>query len=114
MAQVEYKEYLLMASRGEQDMMTNLPFLVEKDAVNGESRWTTHSHGHSLDPFNKLVKTPAAYNKRDQVVTHKKHHHGFYANLKCTTDFYESHKEDLDKYINEEDYLKSAPKPAWL
>lgn len=110
----QYKEYLLMASRGENEMMTNLPFLVEKDASTGKDRWTTASHNHSLDTFAKLVKIPASLNKRDQVVTHKKHYHGFFASLKCTEDYYYKYQEQLDKYINEEKYINRDSQPNWL
>ncbi len=112
--EVKYNEYLLMATRGEQDMMAGLPFMVEKDVVTGEDRWTLCSHGHMLDPFNKLVKVPATYNKYGQVTSHKKHYHGFYASLKCTEDYYSKYKEQLDNYINEEEYLQKASKPVWL
>lgn len=107
-----YKDFLLMATRGEKDMKQNLPFMTEKD-FEGNVCWTISSHDHEIDAFGKLVNEPAVVRK-GRTIQHRKYYHGFFASLRCTEDYYSKYKEHLDKYINEEEYLLNATRSTWL
>tara|TARA_B110000495_G_C22890834_1_gene519604 strand:- start:540 stop:881 length:342 start_codon:yes stop_codon:yes gene_type:complete len=110
-------EFLLMDTRGEQDLMKFCPFLTElKIDTFDNYQWCTATTEYNLNPFGLLIKSPATFTKKGKVVEHVKYYHGFFATIQCTDNFYTKYKPNLDKYIVTDDHIKiirdSVPK--WL
>lgn len=108
------REFLLRSTRGELDLMTYLPFLTEQDVATKKARWCIAAAEYDLNPFGKLIKAPARYHARGHIIEHKKYYHGFFANLRCTEEFYNKYKVVLDKYIVTEDHINRDSQPSWL
>lgn len=108
------KEFLLRSTKGEIDMLTYLPFMTELDVDTKKPRWTIAAKEFDVNPFGKLIKTPARFHARGHIIEHKKYYHGFFMNLKCTEEFYNKYKNNLDKYIVTEDHINRDHQPAWL
>lgn len=106
--------FLLRNSRGEADMMIYLPFLTEKDLQTKKQRWCIATPEYDLNPFGKLVKSPAKYHSKGKVLEHRKYYHGFFANLSCTEEFYNKYKNNLDKYIVVEEHINRDSQPTWF
>jgi hypothetical protein len=109
-----WKEFLLRSTRGELDLMTYLPFLTEVDVETKKPRWCIATVEYDLNPFGKLIKTPARYHARGYTIDHKKYYHGFFVNLRCTEEFYNKYKNNLDQYIVTEEHISRDSQPSWL
>lgn len=108
------KEFLLRSTKGEIDMLTYLPFMTEVDVDTKKTGWTIAAKEYDVNPFGKLVKTPARFHARGHIIEHKKYYHGFFMNLKCTEDFYNKYKNNLDQYIVTEEHINREHQPAWF
>lgn len=106
---------LLLGLEGEQKMMEALPFMVMSDIDSDKKRWCLASTEYNLNPFGKLVKKPARYLPNGETFEHKKHYHGWFASLRCSEEFYNEHKEDLDKFdVTNEKHFKTDYLPTWM
>tara|TARA_B100001750_G_C15376543_1_gene530132 strand:- start:354 stop:686 length:333 start_codon:yes stop_codon:yes gene_type:complete len=108
------KEFLLRGLKGENDMLLYLPFMTEKDVDTKEERWCIAAEEYDINPFGKLIKSPARFHARGHIIEHKKYYHGFFMNLKCTEEFYNKYKNNLDKYICTEDHINRDYQPSWM
>tara|TARA_B100000029_G_scaffold129504_1_gene122991 strand:- start:1676 stop:2005 length:330 start_codon:yes stop_codon:yes gene_type:complete len=106
------KEILLRSTLGEAHLIKCLPFLTVKDLETKKPVWCRATADYDLNPFGKLVKSQAKTNAAGKIIAHKKHHHGFFVNLKCTEEFYEKNKGGLENFHAREDQGFIAP--AWL
>ena len=95
-------------------MLTYLPFMTEMDVDTKKTGWTIAAKEYDVNPFGKLVKTPARFHARGHIIEHKKYYHGFFMNLKCTEDFYNKYKNNLDQYIVTEEHINREHQPAWF
>ena len=104
-----------MSTRGEADMMKFLPFLTEVIVGTFDDRqWCIATHEYGLNPFAKLLKSPATYHPKGHIIEHKKYYHGFFASINCEEEFYNKYKANLDKYIVTEDHIIRDFQPTWL
>ena len=104
-----------MSTRGETDLMMYLPFLTE--IIVGtldDKQWCMATSEFGLNPFGKLLKSPATYHAKGHIIEHKKYYHGFFANLNCTEDFYNKYKKNIDKYSVKENQIIRDFQPTWL
>ena len=108
------KEFLLRGLKGENDMMIYLPFLTETDVETKKPRWCVAAESYDVNPFGKLIKSPARFHARGHIIEHKKYYHGFFMNLKCTEEFYNKYKNNLEQYIVTEEHINRDYQPAWL
>lgn len=108
------KEFLLRGLKGENDMMVYLPFLTETDVETKKPRWCVAAENYDINPFGKLIKSPARFHARGHIIEHKKYYHGFFMNLKCTEEFYNKYKNNLEQYIVTEEHINRDYQPAWL
>ena len=104
-ANIERMEFLIMTPKGERDAKENLPMMTHTDVISGKLEWEKATSDYSLNPFGKLIKKPARILPNGTVFEHKKHYHGWFATLACTSKFYEEHKEVLDKFITTDKYF---------
>ena len=108
------KEFLLRGLKGENDMMVYLPFLTETDVETKKPRWCVAAENYDINPFGKLIKSPARFHARGHIIEHKKYYHGFFMNLKCTEEFDNKYKNNLEQYIVTEEHINRDYQPAWL
>jgi len=106
------KEILLRSTLGEDHLIKALPFLTERSLETKKAVWCKATSDYDLNPFGKLVKSHAKKNASGKIIEHKKHHHGWFASLKCTEEFYEENKAGLESFHAREENGFIAP--AWL
>ena len=117
--EIKWKEFLLMGFSGEKEMMETLHFCtmkqVDTNANDGKQRmWQPASHDYNINPFGKLLDEPSETNERGDIVKHKTYFHGFFINLRCTKDFYEKWKTEIDEYVTEDENIKRDHQPKWF
>ncbi len=103
--------YLLRSTKGEKDMLENIPCLSEIDVNTQDKIWCFASLEHSLNPFGKIpiknqVQTVNKKNGKVFIYQHRKYCHGFFVSLNCSEEFYNRNKNDLEKYIISEERQK--------
>ena len=108
------KEFLLRGLKGEFHMLDKLPFMTGKDVDTKKPRLEIASEDYDINPFGKLVREPAKYHARGHILEHKKYYHGFFMNLKCTEEFYDKHKEEIEPFICDEDWISRDHQPVWF
>tara|TARA_B110000495_G_scaffold68764_1_gene58691 strand:+ start:2523 stop:2870 length:348 start_codon:yes stop_codon:yes gene_type:complete len=104
-ANIERKDFLIMIPNGEKFAKEEMSFMTHTDVLTGKIVWEKATSDYSFNPFGKLVKKPARILPNGAVFEHKKHYHGWFATLLCTVEFYEKHKDTLDKYITTDAYF---------
>lgn len=107
------KTFLLMGFKGEQDMMENLNFLTMRCIDTGKIMWQLATHEYDINPFGKLVKRPQVMNEQGEITTHVSYYHGFFANFRCNTPFYDKYRHHLDEYITYDEHIKTDHQPTW-
>jgi len=109
------QEFLLGCVNGEILMMEHLFMLTEKNIYTRKPQWCISTPDFDINPFGKLLKSPASYLSNGKIKTHAKHYHGFYMNMNCTDEFYEKYKPKFDEFIiTEEHILRDSKPPVWL
>ena len=108
-----------MGFEGEREMMETLYFCTMRKVdvlTNDKSEimWQPATHDYNINPFGKLLDQPAEFNESGDVIKHKTYFHGFFANIRCTEEFYETHKKELDKYITYDENIKRDHQPKWF
>ena len=104
----------LYTRKSDDSIVTVSDAVVGKTVLELISTDTSAAAEYDLNPFGKLIKAPARYHARGHIIEHKKYYHGFFANLRCTEEFYNKYKVVLDKYIVTEDHINRDSQPSWL
>ena len=108
------QDVLLMTQKGEKEMMKDLPFLTMTEIGTGETIWQLASPDYNINPFGKLVRTPAKYLGNGAVMHHAKYYHGFFVSLRCSEEFYKSKEWFMRNYnVTDEKHYSRDHMPKW-
>ena len=109
------KEFLLRSIHGETDLMEKLSICTNTNRYTGKRQWISSSIDYSINPFGKLVRTPAVKTTQGKIMEHRRNFHGFFANIKCTEEFYKKNKTTLDLFIvTDEQKIDRTYQPTWI
>jgi hypothetical protein len=109
------KEFLLRSIHGEVDLMEKLSVCTSTNRYTKKKQWITSSIDYTINPFGKLTKTLAVKTTQGKVLEHKRNFHGFFANIKCTEEFYKINKTTLDFFIvTDEHKIDRTYQPTWI
>ena len=113
--ETEWLEFLLMGLEvnGEKDMMKRLNMCTMKNSDTGELMWQPATDEYNINPFGRLIDKPARM-VHGKIVEDTVFFHGFFINLRCTTDFYNRYKDSLDFYITEDEHIRRDHQPKWF
>tara|TARA_B110000495_G_C22836002_1_gene487635 strand:- start:311 stop:646 length:336 start_codon:yes stop_codon:yes gene_type:complete len=109
------QEFLLRCVNGEIFMMEHLLILTEKNIFTKKSQWCMSSPDFDINPFGKLLKVAGTHLSNGKINTHAKYYHGYHMTIKCTKEFYEKHKQEMDEFIIVDKHiLRDSQPPTWL
>jgi len=108
------KDVLLMSTQGEKAMMEGMPFLTMAHIDTGEMIWQLATPDYNINPFGKLVRTPARILNTGQILTHNKYYHGFFIAMRCSEEFYKSKEWFMKEYnVTDEKHYARTHMPKW-